>query len=197
MRGEEKMPIMARMQPIILPYLSFAPEIHETAFIAPGAAVIGDVAIAPFASVWFGAVLRGDDGKIVVGENSNIQDGSVMHEGANVGKNVTVGHSAVIHKATVRDNALIGARAVVWDDAVVEEFAMVGVGAVLKPGMIVPSKTLVLGVPAKVIRELTEPEVQMIQASAAIYKDLAKRYKERLVEFKKNQGGQHGCSENQ
>lgn len=168
------------MQPIILPYLSFSPSVDPTAFVAPGAAVVGDVVVHAYASIWFGAVLRGDDGRIVVGEGSNIQDGTTMHEGAEVGQYVTVGHNAVIHKAKVADNCLIGARAVVWDDAHVEERAMVGVGAVLKRGMVVPSGTLALGVPAKIVRDLTEQEIQMIEASALLYKELAKRYKEQM-----------------
>lgn len=167
-------------KPIVLPFRDWTPQIHEEAFVAPLCAITGDVVIEKGASIWFGSVLRGDDGRITVGENTNVQDGCILHEGAKLGKNITVGHGAVIHKATVKDGSLIGARAVVWDDAVVGEGAMVAVGAVLPPRLVVPPGTLVRGVPAKVVRELTEQEKQMLQISAALYKELAMQYKKTI-----------------
>lgn len=154
-----------------------APKISPSAFIAPDAWILGDVEVAEYASVWFQCVLRGDAGKISIGEASNIQDGCIIHEGAVVGKNVTMGHGAVLHCCKVGNGVLIGARSVVWDNAEIGDEAIVGVGAVVPPGMKVPPRAMVVGLPAKVKRELSEEEVKMNYLAAEHYKLLAQDYK--------------------
>lgn len=147
--------------------------IDDSAYIAENATVLGNVEIGPQASVWFGCVLRGDKDPIVIGARSNIQDLSVIHtdEGfpCTVGSGVTVGHRAVLHGATVGDGALIGIGAIVLNGATVGEQAIVGAGAVVTEGQVIPPRHLALGVPAKVVRELTGEEIEHLSASAAHY----------------------------
>ncbi len=154
-----------------------APKISPSAFIAPDAWILGDVEVAEYASVWFQCVLRGDAGKISIGEASNIQDGCIIHEGAVVGENVTMGHGAILHCCKVGNGVIVGARSVVWDNAEIGDEAIVGVGAVVPPGMKVPPRAMVVGLPAKVKRELSEEEVKMNYLSAEHYKLLAQDYK--------------------
>ncbi len=134
------------------------PTIPESAWIADTATVRGRVTLGEHVSVWFSAVIRGDDEPITVGEGSNVQDGAVLHisEGfpCVVGKHVTIGHNAIVHGCTVEDGALIGMHATVLDGARIGKGAVVGAGAVVPPGMQVPPETLVLGVPAKIIGAL-------------------------------------------
>ncbi len=131
------------------------PTIPKTAWIAASATVRGAVTLGSDVSVWFGAVIRGDEAAVVVGDRSNIQDTAVLHVSEGhpciIGKEVTVGHAAVVHGCTVHDGALIGIHATVLDGAVIGAGALVGAGAVVPPGMVVPAGMLVLGVPAKVI----------------------------------------------
>jgi len=156
--------------------------IDNTAYVAPNATLIGDVRIAAEASVWFGCVLRGDNEPIVIGARTNVQDLTVIHtdEGipCTVGGGVTVGHRAVLHGATVSDGALIGIGAIVLNGATVGREAMVGAGAVVTEGQAIPPRHLALGVPAKVIRELTDDEVQRLRATAAHYVSRAKLFLE-------------------
>ncbi|MCA9951817.1 MAG: gamma carbonic anhydrase family protein [Anaerolineales bacterium] len=137
---------------------SIKPKIANTAWIAASATVRGDVMLGEDVSIWFGAVIRGDEAPVVIGDRSNIQDTAVLHVSAGfpciIGKEVTVGHAAVVHGCAVHDGALIGIHATVLDGAVIGEGALVGAGAVVPPGMIVPAGMLVLGVPAKVIGPL-------------------------------------------
>lgn len=165
---------------MILKFRNHIPKIAQTAYIADGVFIIGEVEIGEFSSVWFGSVLRGDGGKIKIGNFSNIQDNCVLHEGVEIGDNVTVGHRAILHSCCVHNNALIGAGAIVWDGCVIGEGALVGVGSVLPPHMIVPPKTLVLGIPGKIIRDLTEQEITTSRFAAQYYKDLAQEYKLKL-----------------
>jgi carbonic anhydrase/acetyltransferase-like protein (isoleucine patch superfamily) len=156
------------------------PEIHESAFIAPNATVIGNVKIAASASVWFGAVVRGDINSISIGERSNIQDMCVVHvpstANAVVGRDVTVGHGAILHGCRVGDNCLIGMGAVVMDNAEIGEDSIVGAGALVTQGAKIPPRSLVLGSPAKVIRELRPEEIAGISRSAEEYHGYAKKY---------------------
>src|SRR5690606_16616152 len=134
-------PLFASVDPmsgLIVPFNGFVPQVHSTAFIAPNATLIGEVEIAANCSIWFGAVLRGDGPGIRIGENSNIQDGTVIHIAARgvgtvVGRNVTVGHLALLHACEVQDDAFIGMHSTVLDEAVVETGAMVAAGAVVTP----------------------------------------------------------------
>ena len=138
------------------------PTIPLSAWIAGTATVRGDVTLGEDVSVWFGAVLRGDEAPITVGPCTNVQDGAVLHVSAGcpcvVGADVTIGHGAVVHGCTVEDGALIGIRATILDGAVIGAGAMVGAGAVVPPGMHVPAGMLALGVPAKVVGPLSESQ---------------------------------------
>ena len=165
-------------------YRNDTPNVHETAFIADGAHVIGDVVIGADASIWFGAVLRGDVHNIRVGARTNIQDLTTIHvnEGLSptiVEEDVTVGHRAILHGCRVRSGSLIGMGAIVMDDAVVEEQAFVAAGALVSPRTVVPSRTLVRGVPARIVRDLTAKELEHLRYSAKHYCDLKDEYRAR------------------
>jgi len=153
------------------------PRLGQGVLVCPGAAVVGDVALADGVSVWYNAVLRGDLAPITVGPGTNIQDGAVVHvdEGfpALIGAGVTVGHRAVLHGCTVGNGALIGMGAVVLTGSTVGEEALVGAGAVVTEGSAVPPRTLAVGVPARVLRPLTPAELDRLRRSAADYRALA------------------------
>jgi len=158
----------------IIPYLGKYPHIHESVFLADGARVIGDVRICKNASVWFNAVIRGDVCPICVGERTNVQDNVTLHVThdtgpLNIGANVTIGHGAVLHACTVKDNVLIGMGAVLLDDCVVESWAVVAAGALVRQGFCAPAGMMVAGVPARVIRPITENERANITESAENY----------------------------
>jgi carbonic anhydrase/acetyltransferase-like protein (isoleucine patch superfamily) len=170
------------MQSIILPYKGIMPTIDPTAFIAPGAAVIGDVTIGPETSVWFGCVLRGDVNVIRVGARTNIQDGTIVHvtsggQGTHIGSNVTIGHMALLHDCTLEDHAFIGMKSAVIDRAKVESFAMVGSMALVTQDKVVPSGQLWVGSPAKFWRDLKKEEREEIANRADHYVKLANQYK--------------------
>ncbi len=153
-------------------------------WIAPGASVIGKVTLKKNASIWFGAVLRGDNEPIVVGENSNVQDQSVLHTDAGValriGANVTIGHRAMIHGAMVGDGSLIGIGAILLNGARIGSGCIIGAGALVTEGKVIPDGMLALGAPARVVREVTPEEREMLAASAAHYVENWKRYREGL-----------------
>lgn len=151
------------------------PRIADSAYVDDAAVVIGDVVIEAEASVWPNTTLRGDTGRIVVGEGANVQDNAVLHEDAVLGRDVTVGHSAIVHAATIESGALVGMNAVVLDDARVGEGAIVGAGSVVTEGTDVPSGTLVVGVPAEQKAEVDEATAR---APAEHYAELAGRYEE-------------------
>jgi gamma-carbonic anhydrase len=140
------------------------PTIPESAWIADTATVRGNVTLGEDTSVWFSAVLRGDEAPITIGDRTNIQDGAVLHVSAGfpcmIGAEVTIGHGAVVHGCTVEDGALIGIRATVLDGAVIGAGAVVGAGTVVPPGMHVPPGMLALGIPARVIGPLTESQAK-------------------------------------
>ena len=149
-------------------------------WIAPNATVIGDVILARNASIWFGAVVRGDNDPISIGENSNIQDGSVLHSdpGAplHIGRDVTVGHMAMVHSCTVGDNSLIGIGAVILSRAVIGRNCLIGAGALIPEGKEIPDNSLVVGSPGKVIRQLEPHQIAFLTASAQHYVENWKRY---------------------
>ena len=149
------------------------PVIHETAFVAGNATVRGNVTIGEGAGIYFGAVLRAETDPITIGPGSNVQDNCVLHGDAGcnvvVGQYVTVGHGAVLHGCTVEDNCLIGMNAVVLDHAVIGAGSIVGAGAVVAAGTIVPPKSLVVGVPGKVKKTLTDEDVAGSIANAESY----------------------------
>ena len=164
----------------VLTYGDAIPDIHDSVFVAPTAAVIGRVTISENASIWFGAVLRGDEVPIVIGANSNIQDNVVIHgdEGGQViiEDNVTIGHGAIIHGCHIHSGALIGMGAVVLDNAVVESGALVAAGAVVGPGKRVTANTLWAGCPARLIRELDSSK-NSLEDSADHYRELSLEYR--------------------
>jgi carbonic anhydrase/acetyltransferase-like protein (isoleucine patch superfamily) len=163
---------------VLLPYGDRAPTLEGPCFIAPGAHVIGDVRIGEDASIWFNAVLRGDGGPIVVGSGSNLQDGVVVHTDpglvCRIGREVTVGHRAVLHGCEIGDHSLVGMGAIVLNGARVGEECLIGAGAVVPEGSVIPAGHLVLGVPGRVVRSLTDAEKDRIRAGAAHYIQLWK-----------------------
>ncbi|NJE06407.1 gamma carbonic anhydrase family protein [Thermococcus sp. M36] len=156
------------------------PKIHETAFIDENASVIGDVVLEAKTSVWPGAVLRGDIEQIYVGEGSNIQDNVSIHTSHGqptiIGKYVTIGHNAVVHGAEIGDYTIIGMGAVVLDGAKIGKHVIIGAGALVPPGKEIPDHSLVVGVPGKVVRQLSEKEVEWTKKNAEIYIGLAEAH---------------------
>ena len=171
------------LRPQSYEFLDRSPRVATSAFVAQTADVIGDVEIGENASVWYQCVLRGDINRIVIGANSNVQDGTVIHvadrAGTMVGEWVTVGHRALLHACTIEDEVLIGMGAIVMDGAVVGSRSIVGAGAVVTGGTIVPPGSLVLGAPAKVTRPLTEAEQENIRVWAVRYVATVSEYLQR------------------
>lgn len=149
----------------------------ESVLICEGARVVGDVVLAKGVSVWYNAVIRGDDGAIIVGENTNIQDGAVIHEKSCVGAGCTIGHNAIVHGCTVGDNVLIGMNAVVLSGAKIGDNCIVGAGALVTGKMDAPAGSMILGSPAKVVRPLTEAEIEGIRESARGYLHMMEVYR--------------------
>lgn len=157
------------------------PSIDDTAYVAPGATIIGSVILKENSSVWPASVLRGDNEPITIGVGSNIQDGSILHTdmGAplTLGENVSVGHQVMLHGCIIEDNCLIGIQSVILNKAVIGRDSLVGAGALVTEGKVFPPRSLILGAPAKVVRTLTDEEVANLRANAQIYMDRAKSFK--------------------
>lgn len=155
------------------------PDIAKAAFVARSAEVAGSVTLGEGASVWYGAVLRADVAAIRVGDRSNVQDGAVLHvdegEDCVLGDSVTVGHRAVVHACKVGDRCLVGMGAIILDRAVIGEDSIVGAGALVTQGKAFPPRSMILGSPARVVRELTGEEVASLAAHAEAYVELARR----------------------
>lgn len=164
-----------------LDYKGFRPQIHESAYIAPNATVIGDVTIDEYASVWFGSVLRGDIAPIKIGKHSNIQDLSILHESPDmpliIGDYVTVGHKVTLHSCTIGDNALIGMDSTILDGADIGEGAFIGAGSLVTPGTEIPAGTMAFGRPARVVRDLTDEDVQEMKRINETYTGHIPHYK--------------------
>jgi carbonic anhydrase/acetyltransferase-like protein (isoleucine patch superfamily) len=164
-------------------YLDATPSIHPTAFIAPGAVIVGDVAIGEEASVWFGAVLRADLNQIRIGPRSNIQDGSVVHLaddlGVYVGQYVTCGHSAILHACSIDDEVLIGMGSTILDGAEIGARSVIGANSLVTQGMKIPPGSLVLGSPAKVRRTMDLEEQASVRYWADKYVLLSRAYRAR------------------
>jgi carbonic anhydrase/acetyltransferase-like protein (isoleucine patch superfamily) len=169
-------------------YRGKRPQVARDAFIAPTAVLIGDVTVRSGASVWFGTVLRGDMDRIEIGERSNVQDNSMIHtdtgEPTIIGTDVTIGHMALVHSAIVANNVLIGQAAVLVGRNHVGTGTIVGAGAVLPEGFDAPERTLVLGVPAKVVREVRDDDARWTVGAATHYADLSGWYRENLKEVR-------------
>lgn len=169
----------------IYQYGEHRPELHDDVYVAETADVIGQVTLKRGASVWYQAVLRGDTDHLEVGEESNIQDGAVLHADPGfplrVGKGVTVGHQAMLHGCIVGDNSLIGIQAVILNGAVIGENCLVAAGAVVKENASFPDNSLIVGAPAKVVRELSQEAIQGLKKNAANYVERGRLHARDLV----------------
>jgi carbonic anhydrase/acetyltransferase-like protein (isoleucine patch superfamily) len=165
-----------------------APRIHPGAWVADSAEVIGRIELMAGASVWYRAVLRGDNEWITVGERSNIQDGSVLHTDAGlpmaIGADVTVGHQAMLHGCTVGDNTLIGVQSVILNGARIGNNCIVGAGSLVTEGKVFPDGVLIVGSPAKVVRELTAEQITRLRMNAAFYVNNAQRHARGLKQIR-------------
>ena len=161
-----------------------APQVHTQAWVAPSAQVMGQVSVGAGASIWFGTVVRGDTERITVGADSNIQDASVLHADAGqplvIGERVTVGHQAMLHGCTVGDESLIGIGAIVLNGAKIGKNCLVGAGALVTEGKEFPDGSMILGSPAKVVRQLTPEQIEGLRQSAQHYKTNAQRFAKTL-----------------
>src|SRR6185503_17907004 len=157
-----------------------SPQLGEGAWAAPSADLIGDVRLGARASVWFGAVLRGDNTPLIIGEESNFQDGAIGHSDPGfpltIGARVTVGHQAILHGCTVADDCLIGMGARILNGAVIESGCIVGAGALVTEGKHFERGSLIVGVPARVVRQVTDEEKRLLRVSAAHYAEKSQRY---------------------
>jgi carbonic anhydrase/acetyltransferase-like protein (isoleucine patch superfamily) len=155
-------------------------KIHPTVFVAETATVVGDVTIGKDSSVWFSAVLRGDAAPISIGEGTNVQDNAVIHVDhdvpTQVGRRVTIGHGAIVHSATVEDHVLIGMGAIILGGAVIGTHSIIAAGSVVPEGREIPPRSLVMGVPGKVVRHVTDEEVTEIEGAAEHYVERARNY---------------------
>ena len=162
-----------------------APTIHESVFVADTAAIIGKVVLEENASVWFGATIRGDNETITVGTGSNVQEGAVLHTDPGfpltIAENVTIGHQAMLHGCTIGEGSLIGIQAVVLNGAVIGRNCLVGAGAVVTEGKVFPDNSLILGAPAKAVRELTEADIAGLKRNADVYAERREYFKAQLV----------------
>ena len=165
----------------IIPFRGHSPEISKNAFIAPTASIIGNVKIGTGSGIWYNCVLRGDVNEIQIGENSNVQDGTIIHvaslgQGTYIGSHVSIGHLALIHACTIEDDAMIGMQATVMDGAVVEAGALVAAGSLVPPGKRVLKGQMWAGTPAKYICNVSESNQGMIDYIWPLYRDLAVEY---------------------
>ncbi len=178
------------MGPLILPYRNILPRIDPTAFVAPGAVVIGDVEVGPYANIWFNCVIRGDDAAIRIGAGANIQDGTVVHctvaelapDGKGdclIGEDAAIGHMALLHGCRLEPGAFVGMKACVMDGAVVESGAMVAAGAIVTPRKRVKAGELWAGTPARFARALKPEERDYMRWVTAHYRALAEEYRAR------------------
>lgn len=162
-------------------YLDRVPRVGEAVFVAPGAVLVGDVTLGDEVSVWFGCVLRGDVNRIVIGQRSNLQDGTVVHLGDDdptiVGEEVVVGHRAVIHGCTIGGGTLVGIQATILDGVTIGEGSVIGAGTLIPAGREIPPHSLVLGVPGKVVRTLTAADEGFHRRLAGKYTRLAHNYR--------------------
>lgn len=165
---------------MIQKYRNLEPQINETCFIAPGSFIIGEVTIGKNSSVWYHGVIRGDMAKIVIGENTNIQDGCIIHcktgIEVSIGNNITIGHGALLHSCTIDDGSLIGMGAIILDGVKIGKNCLIAAGAVVTPNTVIGDGSLVMGNPAIVKQNLTGEAIAQFQNSALHYVDLAKEY---------------------
>ena len=158
-----------------------APDLADDVWVAESASVIGNVIMHESSSVWFGAVVRGDNEPIIIGKRSNVQDGSVLHSDPgsplHIGEGVTLGHQVMVHGCTIGDNTLIGIGATILNGAKIGNNCIIGAHALITEGKVIPDGSMVMGAPGKVVKELTAPQIVMLQGSAEVYVQNAKRFK--------------------
>lgn len=168
------------MRALVLPYGGHHPTFQSDVFLAPTSSVVGDVVLENGVSVWYSAVLRGDVHSIRIGENSNVQDGAVLHGTLGewpviVGKRVSIGHCAMVHGAILEDDVLVGIGARVLDGSCIGRLSLIAAGALVREGMVVPERSLVVGVPGVVKRSLTDAEIERILRTPGRYTELARQ----------------------
>ena len=156
------------------------PKFDESVFVCPGAAIVGDVTLGKNVNVWYNAVLRGDDGAIKVGDNTNVQDCAVLHEETTVGSGCTIGHGAIVHGCTVGDGTLIGMHATLLNHCVVGKNCIIGAGALVPEGMVIPDGSVAVGVPARGIKPVTEAQIAANLHNAAHYVEHGKVHTQEL-----------------
>ncbi len=163
------------------------PQIDPSAWIAPNATLIGDVRLAANVSIWWNAVLRGDNDPITIGENTNIQDGSILHTDEGIpltlGRDITVGHMVMLHGCTVGDGTLVGIKSVILNSAVIGKNCLIGANTLIPEGKVIPDRSLVMGSPGKVVRELTDEQLARFARNAPHYVKNAQRYRDFLEEI--------------
>tara|TARA_Y100000996_G_scaffold190727_1_gene149152 strand:- start:1343 stop:1855 length:513 start_codon:yes stop_codon:yes gene_type:complete len=156
------------------------PSIEDNTYIAPTSSVIGDVLLKSYSSIWFGAVVRADNGSIKIGERTNIQDNSVIHsdDNSSIGNNVTIGHGVTCHAKTIMDNCLLGNGSTLNEGVVIGEFSLIASGSMVLENMKIPPKSLVMGNPARIRGEINERHLELIKLSSSTYVDKVKIYLE-------------------
>lgn len=166
---------------MIIDFEGVTPRINKNTYISESVDIIGKVNVEENVNIWFGTRLRGDMNNIIIGENTNIQENSVVHVDINspciIGKNVTIGHGTIIHGCSISDNVLVGMGSIILNNAKIGKNTIIGAGSLVTQGKEFPEGVLILGNPAKVIRQLTEAEIESIQRSADNYVSLSKKYK--------------------
>jgi len=174
----------------IFKYKLFKPEIHQSCYLADGVKIIGQVKLEANVNIWFNSVVRGDVNKIVIGENTNVQDLSMLHvtekDPLIIGKNVTIGHSAVLHACTIEDGSLIGMGATILDGAHIGKRCLVAAGSVVPPGKVYPDESFIVGSPAKVLRSLSKEEILGYSNHYKSYVAYAKEFMDELIVSKIN-----------
>jgi carbonic anhydrase/acetyltransferase-like protein (isoleucine patch superfamily) len=168
----------------LIPYKGIEPKVDNTVFIADGVRIIGNVQIKKDSSIWYNAVLRGDIAKIEIGEMTNIQDNASVHVESTVptiiGNGVTIGHNAIIHGCTIEDNVMIGMGAIILNGAHISKNCLIGAGAIITENKLIPENSLVIGMPGKVVRALSEEEIEQIRLSAIHYSEVANNLKKEI-----------------
>lgn len=177
----ENYSVKIRRRKMIRDYLGKKPTMHEDTWVAENAMVVGDVTLGEGVGVWFSATVRGDDQPIVIGKHTNVQDSVVIHvnlvDNCTIGDYVTLGHGAIVHACTIGNNTIIGMGSIILDGAKVGDNCIIGAGAVVPPGKEIPDNSLVVGNPAKIVRQTTEAEIEMIRENAEIYYRKLKDYR--------------------
>ena len=166
---------------MIMDFEGVTPRINKNTYISESVDIIGNVEINENANIWFGTRLRGDMNNIIIGENTNIQENSVVHVDINspciIGKNVTIGHGTIIHGCSISDNVLVGMGSIILNNAKIGKNTIIGAGSLITQGKVFPEGVLILGNPAKVVRKLTDDEIKSIRKSSDNYVNLSKKYK--------------------